>query len=249
MFFIFDNRLPNTSTFDMEASIAQFNRLNISFLGKYLSISSIHPWCLRPKYILVAASPDKTKIISGDQLASGDLSKLINVLESRFMQVNVSTLEIYLPNAISNIMNIISKFTNAMEKVHNVVFITNSQSLGTGDHWDNTFIKLKDAFMSYSKIQLHLRIVCVALETTSNFDDRVFRIQRSLQGIAINSTVQFVPIVNSRLHYDAELRNIIAIHAPRVLSILNVPKVRKSLLYFINLSICNKSIYIYTSCR
>lgn len=222
MFFIFDNRLPSTSSFDLENSLAQYHRLNASLLGKYLSISSIHPWALRPKYILVAASPDKTKIIAGDQT---DPSKVISLLEPRFMQVNVSTLEIYLPGAITNIMHIVSKFPNATEKVFNVVFVTNSQSLGLGVHWDNAFIKLKDAFMTHPKIRLNVRIVCVALESTPSFDERVYRIQRSLQGISAHSIVQFVPIVNSRLHYDAELRNIVALHAPRLRSTLSVPKV------------------------
>jgi len=241
MFFVFDNRFPSTSSFDIEASTAQYNRLNASFLGKYLTISTIHPWCLRPNYILIAASPDKTQIISGDQL---DPSKVNSVLEPRFMQLNTSSLEAFLPNAITNIMSIISKFSNATEKIFNVVFVTNSQSLGSGGHWDNTFSKLKDAFLSHSNIQLRVRIVCVALETNTSFDDRVFRIQRSLQGIATNSTVQFVPIVNSRLHYDAELRNVVAIHAPRIQSTLSVPKVSMYMNMNMNMNIYNR-MYTY----
>lgn len=210
-----------------------------------LCLSAQHKsWFPRPEGILIADSPDKTKLIGGSYI---NISQTHNIIGPKYTNYNqLSTWETFFIDAINKL---IAHLSNTHNNGHNsnhltttttrrhITFISNDISLKINCEQNITQISnhiskfITAIQLLVTKYNFTIRILCIRLNPyTSLIDDSLLYLNTILQRLVTdthsNRLIDFVTIINSQAHYDSELKYHLTKAAPTVQSTMKIATVR-----------------------
>jgi hypothetical protein len=236
-FFVIDNRQLSHRSFNAESSHASFHRYVKNIIGKLITLNVKHRWIELPSALIVAQTPDKGKVFNKSQC---DLSQLSNILEPVYSCVGgVSIPKLTWGSFIIDSLQKIGKLIQQQEQIIRladkkfmvVIFSTDICLIGDqcSQSIDESLEKFCQVCTDISKhVSIEIRVVCTIISDSVNsvhFDNpNLFAIHSRLK--ALGSLVTFQQVLNSAMHFEEELRMIIAAHQVPLLSKLQFPIVQ-----------------------
>jgi hypothetical protein len=211
--FAVDNRLLSDQCFYTEAALSTFHRNIACFIGKFCTVSNLHPWLNFPTSLLVALSPERVRQIARTEW---DISRLNTVLESRYSclrPLQKTTWGRYFPDAVKKAADAQSA-TNELEHTI-IVFSSDFCLLGESPCYDleEGLYAFCDAAKRFKQKWQNGRIIimCGIVSENTKTDHyyaspNLIKVQRALSTLA--SFVTFRGVKNAQCSFDEELRHL-----------------------------------------
>lgn len=228
-----DNRQFSYQSFASEASHASFHRYVENLIGKIITLSTRHNWISKPSCILVAQSPEKCRLVHGVQLDASAIGAIVEPLYTCVggNAVPKVTWGTYLLDGLQKVSQIIRqkhKESKETPKCQLIVFTTDKGALGDQysdciDGQLQKYCSLCSELTQFADIQI--RIICTTIsdKTYSTFYENANLLALHARFKALKGAVTFQQIHNSAMHYEEELRAIIAGQQVPLLSKMQFP--------------------------
>lgn len=232
-FIIYDNRLLNKKNLDVESSIYSFQRNSLKLIYKILLLSEQHSkWLNLPLGILVDQNGKKSKLIKQDSFKLKKFSELELLLEPISKNNNSDTWSSYFVDCIDKIIDFLNK--NKKNQENNIVIIILSNNiLLFGDEFsiseENliTFIKNVLKLMNLNqknKIEIKITNTIVSSFSISGVLNSYYQqIEHTLKSLLGEDIINISTISNTSAYYEDELRSLIQIFIPKLISKLEMP--------------------------
>jgi hypothetical protein len=231
---VIDNRQLSHRSFNAESSHASFHRYVKNLVGKLITLNTKHRWIELPSAIIVAQTPDKGRVFNKSQC---DLSQLSNILEPVYSCVGgVSIPKItwgsYIIDSLQKIGQLIQQQKAVNKKYVVVIFSTDVCLIGDqcSQSIDDSLEKFCQNCTDIAKhnVSIEIRVVCTIISESADsvhiVNPNLFSIHSRLK--TLGGMVTFQQVLNSAMHFEEELRILIAAHQVSLLCKLQFPIVQ-----------------------
>lgn len=230
-FIVVDNRQVPLRDFQTEASYASFHRNASSLVGKYCTLSDMYLWFPCPDSVAIALSPDKARLLHKSQW---NVSQLAGLLEPKYTcmggpTIPKTTWSTFLVDALQKCVNGVTKYVDNKHPTFVLLLSTDLALLG-----DQNTPGLEEALDRFCNVcstlhntrpGLKIRIMCTIVSDISGYkhyeNANMVKVLQKLK--RVEHFVSFHSVVNSPLHFEEELRVIVARFPRPLLSKIEFP--------------------------
>ena len=242
--FIIDNRqsLNKYQSFTVEASLASYNRNVHTTLSRYISLCTQHPFLSSPSGIAVASSPDRVNFIVNKSI---NLIQLNDLVQPKYSCVGGANIPLFTWNRY--IIDGLNKIFNNLDHERNRKTDKVSKKCKDGEKYLLTiFSHDLNLFGDESSESILLGVksiitICKSLKSNFNVETRIISTilldavdkssyfeNKNLETVMTTlkqeeSAISFNSIWNNHIHFEDELRSIIRLCAPIILSTIEFP--------------------------
>jgi hypothetical protein len=226
MIIIADNRSIAHQCFHTDAAYASYYRNVAALVGKYCAVIDRHHWVHRLKFLAVAISPEKVRLIHS---AEWSISQLPYLLEPRYTCVG-SIQETTWGRYFVDALNKVSQALPSAECATIVLISTDMCLLGDRGASDIDHGLDKFCAACHNLRKLHpaakVTILCAIVSENTNKDHyfaspNTVKMQIKLQ--QLSSFVTFRGVKNSNLHFEEQLHRLVSSLASPLHGKLDLP--------------------------
>lgn len=234
-FIIYDNRLLDKKNLDVESSIYSFQRNSLKLIYKILLLAEQHSkWLNLPLGILVDQNGKKSKLIKQDSFKLKKFSEFELLLEPISKNINSDTWSSYFVDCINIIIDYLNN--NKKNQNNNIIIIILSNNIQLfGDEFSissleenlitfsKNMLKLMNSNQKY-KIEIKITNTIVSPFSISGVLNSCYKhIEHKLKSLLGEDIINISTISNTSVYYEDELRSLIKIFIPKLISKLEMP--------------------------
>jgi hypothetical protein len=247
-FIIYDNRKLNIKTnLEIESSIHSMQRNSMKLIYKLIILSEQHSKWLNLPLAIFVENGKKSKFIKQDLFKLKKFSEIVLLLDSSSndnlyktilpsANINIDAWNSYFVDCINKIIDFFNSNKKKKTEIKKIVIIILSNNiLLFGDEFSNSSQYLEESLISFSnnvlnlmnlnQYKIEIRIINTIVSSFSisgvlnSYYQSIEYKLKSLLGADINLST----ISNTTVYYEDELRSLIQIFIPKVISKLEMP--------------------------